>query len=62
MLTALCTLLIFQAKATIAHESATEGTTTGNTGFPTTTPTPCWMEAFPPPNNTRKVATTSKMH
>merc|ERR1712198_110121 len=32
---------------------AAQTTTTATSGAPTTTPTPCWLEAFPPPNNTR---------
>merc|ERR1712181_47126 len=51
MLAAVCTLLIFLAIAASAQDSTT--TTAGTTGFPTTTTTPCWLEAFPPPNNTR---------
>merc|ERR1711964_855761 len=42
-------LLVFLATATPAQED----TTTTTSGLPTTTPTPCWLEAFPPPNITR---------
>merc|ERR1711970_648025 len=44
------TLLVFLATATLAQEDTTTTTTSGLT---TTTSTPCWLEAFPPPNITR---------
>merc|ERR1711931_526118 len=48
-------LLVFLSTAALAQEDTTTTTTTTTTtsGLPTTTSTPCWLEAFPPPNITR---------
>merc|ERR1711872_250643 len=43
-------LFLFLFGAILAQQ---ETTTTTTSDLPTTTPTPCWLEAFPPPNNSR---------
>ena len=39
------------------QETKQNEATKTTTGFPTTTATPCWMEAFPPSNKTKKEGT-----